>query len=73
MVMCFYNLFIFLGVRDVAYWYCILYVLSMAGNLLVLTGLGFQYFWMETPECLFLATMSHELRRPINAICVFLN
>ena len=48
-VMCIYNLFIFLSVRDKAYLYYILYAASMAGSVLVLNGLGFQYFWMDYP------------------------
>ena len=49
-VMCFYNLLIFVSVRDITYLFYILYALGMAGTVLVLNGLGFQYFWPDLPD-----------------------
>ncbi len=48
-VMLIYNLFIFISVKDVSYLYYIGYIFGLSGIQLVLTGLGFQYFWSESP------------------------
>lgn len=48
-VMLIYNLFIFISVKDVSYLYYIGYIFGLSGIQLVLTGLGFQYFWSDSP------------------------
>ncbi len=42
-----YNLFVFISVREVTYFYYVLYVCSMAAFLLTLNGFSYQYFWPE--------------------------
>lgn len=45
LVMGFYNIFIFVMVRDVVYVYYFFYVLSLSTFLCLLNGLAYQYFW----------------------------
>ncbi|WP_109019780.1 7TM diverse intracellular signaling domain-containing protein [Leptospira kobayashii] len=48
-VMLLYNLFIYLSVRDISYFYYIGYIFGLLGIQLVLTGHGFQYLWSDFP------------------------
>jgi len=50
LVMFFYNLFVFLSIRDNSYLYYILYVLSVALVQLNVTGVGFKYIWPNYPD-----------------------
>ncbi|WP_271410599.1 hybrid sensor histidine kinase/response regulator [Pseudomonas sp. Q1-7] len=49
LVMLFYNLFIFLSVRDTSYLYYILYIASFGLYQISVNGAGIQYFWPENP------------------------
>lgn len=49
LVMFLYNLFIFFSVKDISYFYYVLYILGFSGIQLVLTGHGFQYIWYDYP------------------------
>ena len=49
-VMFFYNLFIFLSVRDRSYLFYILYILSVTLVQVNVTGFGFKYLWPDYPE-----------------------
>jgi two-component system, sensor histidine kinase LadS len=44
-----YNLFIFFSIKDRAYLYFILYILSIGFNSLQWDGIGFQYLWSSYP------------------------
>ncbi|MFT6905763.1 MAG: putative signal transduction protein with EAL and GGDEF domain [Oleiphilaceae bacterium] len=44
----FYNLFLFVSVRDMAYLYYVLYLVGLSGIVLFLNGLGFQFIWSTT-------------------------
>jgi len=44
-VMAMYNIFIFFSVREISYFYYVLYVVSMSMFLASLNGLNFQYLW----------------------------
>ncbi|XDD48886.1 7TM diverse intracellular signaling domain-containing protein [Leptospira sp. WS92.C1] len=48
-VMILYNIFIFLSVRDISYFYYVMYIIGFLGIQLVLTGHGFQYLWSNYP------------------------
>lgn len=50
LVVFFYNLFVFLSVKDRSYLYYIFYVLSVALVQLNVTGIGFKYLWPDSPE-----------------------
>lgn len=45
-----YNLFLFFSVRDRAYLHYVLYLLSIGGLMLVLSGLGAAHVWTARPE-----------------------
>ncbi len=49
LVMLFYNLFIFLSVRDTSYLYYILYIGSFGLYQISVNGAGIQYFWPDNP------------------------
>ena len=49
LVLIIYNLIIFLVVRDKAYFYYMMYVLSLGTYMAVSNGLAFQYFWPNNP------------------------
>lgn len=49
LVMLFYNLFIFLSVRDVSYLYYILYIASFGLYQVSVNGAGIQYLWPDNP------------------------
>jgi signal transduction histidine kinase len=50
-VMLIYNLFIYLSVKEKSYFYYVLFLLSvMMLNDLMISGLGFEYFWPQLPE-----------------------
>jgi signal transduction histidine kinase/CheY-like chemotaxis protein len=49
LVMLFYNLFIFLSVRDISYLYYILYIASFGLYQVSVNGAGIQYFWPDNP------------------------
>jgi predicted signal transduction protein with EAL and GGDEF domain len=44
----FYNLFLFVSVRDMVYLYYVLYLVGLSGFVLFLNGLGFQFIWNNT-------------------------
>lgn len=48
-VLLFYNLFIFVAVRDKVFFYYLLYLASYGAYFAVHNGLAFQYFWPATP------------------------
>lgn len=48
-VMIFYNMFLFLSVRDRAYLYYVLYITAITGMHGSINGFTFQYFWPEFP------------------------
>lgn len=45
LVMVLYNMFVFLSVREVNYFYYVMYVLSMVGFIASLNGISYQYLW----------------------------
>lgn len=45
LVMVLYNLFVFLSVREVNYFYYVMYVLGMVGFIASLNGISYQYLW----------------------------
>ncbi|AOE83420.1 hybrid sensor histidine kinase/response regulator [Pseudomonas sp. TCU-HL1] len=49
LVMLFYNLFIYLSVRDTSYLYYILYIASFGLYQISVNGAGIQYFWPDSP------------------------
>ncbi len=49
-VMIFYNLFIFLSVKDISYLYYILYLVFFSLWGITFYGYGFMYFWPEHPD-----------------------
>ncbi len=49
LVMLFYNLFIYLSVRDTSYLYYILYIGSFGLYQISVNGAGIQYFWPDNP------------------------
>ncbi len=53
-VMLFYNLFIYLSVRDVSYLYYVMYIALTAVLYLGLNGFGFQYLW---PNSIYMETV----------------
>jgi signal transduction histidine kinase len=50
LAMIFYNLFLFLALADVNYFYYVMYVASVGVYLLNNDGLGFQYLWPRHPS-----------------------
>jgi len=50
LVLLFYNLFIFIVVKDRAFFYYLLYVLSYGLYFAVHNGLSYQFFWPESPD-----------------------
>ncbi len=50
LVMLFYNLFLYVFVRDRAYLLYVLYLGSFILTLMALNGLAFEYLWPESPE-----------------------
>lgn len=50
LVMFFYNLFIYLSIKDKSYLYYIFYILSVTLVQLNTTGLGFKYLWSDFPD-----------------------
>lgn len=49
LIIAFYNFLIFLAVKEMKYVYYILYLLSVAFYAMSLDGIGFQYFWPNSP------------------------
>src|SRR5690606_25416770 len=49
-IMFFYNLFLFLSVRDRSYLYYIFYVLAVTLVQLNVTGVGYKYIWPNYPQ-----------------------
>lgn len=54
LIIAFYNLLIFLAVREMKYIYYILYLISVGGYAMSLDGIGFQFFWPQFPQLNFL-------------------
>jgi len=50
LIIAFYNLLIFLAVKEMKYVYYILYLLSVGLYAMSLDGIGFQYFWPNFPK-----------------------
>ncbi|MEX2568805.1 MAG: 7TM diverse intracellular signaling domain-containing protein [Cyclobacteriaceae bacterium] len=50
LIIAFYNLLIFLAVKEMKYIYYILYLLSVGLYVMSLDGIGFQYIWPGRPE-----------------------
>jgi len=50
LVMALYNFFLFLRLRDSAYAFYVLYVMTFAVAQLSLTGFAYQFIWPESPE-----------------------
>ncbi len=50
MAMIFYNIFIYISVRDRSYLYYVFYIISVTLMLMVLNGLAFKYFWPDSPQ-----------------------
>lgn len=48
LVMAIYNLLIFLAIRDISYFYCVMYILCMTLLLAGIQGLTFKYLWPNT-------------------------
>lgn len=49
LVMLIYNMFIYLSVRDISYFYYILYIASFGLYQVSVNGAGIQYFWPDSP------------------------
>lgn len=49
LVVFFYNLFVFISIKDKSYLYYIFYVLAIALVQLNVTGIGFKYIWPNSP------------------------
>lgn len=50
LIICLYNLLVFLAIREIKNLYYIIYLLSVAAYAISLDGIGFQYFWPNHPE-----------------------
>ena len=50
LVMVLYNLFLFIRLRDSAYAFYVLYVLTFALAQMALTGVSYQFIWPDLPE-----------------------
>lgn len=50
LIIAFYNFLIFLAVKEMKYIYYILYLLSVGLYAMSLDGIGFQYFWPNSPQ-----------------------
>lgn len=49
-IMVLYNLFVYFSLRDVSYWYYVLYIAVYGTFLLIWNGLAFQYWWSDSPQ-----------------------
>lgn len=67
-MMFFYNLFIYLLVRDVTYVYYLFYVFNVAALQATLEGLGFQYVWPQWQGMNNTMTMVFTAMMPLGAI-----
>ncbi|MBV1921766.1 MAG: hypothetical protein KUG73_13900 [Pseudomonadales bacterium] len=48
LIMALYNLFVFVAIRDVSYFFYVCYVVGFAGVMASIQGLGFQYIWADS-------------------------
>lgn len=48
LIMALYNLFVFVAIRDVSYFFYVCYVAGFAGVMASIQGLGFQYVWSDS-------------------------
>ncbi|MBF0352671.1 MAG: hypothetical protein HQM11_16685 [SAR324 cluster bacterium] len=48
-VMAFYNLFIFISVRDSSYFYYVMYILGLSLLGMAMNGLAYEYLWPDSP------------------------
>ncbi|MDH4127347.1 MAG: ATP-binding protein [Spirochaetota bacterium] len=49
-VMIFYNLFLFLSLKDIGYLYYVLYIMSIGISHTIFNGLAHEYFWPSYPD-----------------------